>query len=212
MARLDRRTKRLVNRLNPGDIAIIDHVDLDRVARRRAGRRQGRGRRQRRSPRSPAATRTSGRSCSSRAGILLLDNVGAEIFTAVKEGSRVRVDGDTVYLGDEPVAAGTLQDDESIAAADGRGQGRAVDASSRRSPPTRWSTCSRERALLLDGVGVPDVRTQFEGRHVLIVVRGYDYKADLRALRPYIREYQAGADRRRRRCRRAARGRATSPT
>ena len=31
-ARLDRRTKRLVGRLRPGDIAVIDHVDLDRVA------------------------------------------------------------------------------------------------------------------------------------------------------------------------------------
>src|SRR5258705_13544758 len=31
-ARLDRRTKRLVGRLRPGDIAVIDHLDLDRVA------------------------------------------------------------------------------------------------------------------------------------------------------------------------------------
>src|SRR2546421_10327612 len=30
--RLDRRTKRLVGRLRPGDVAVIDHVDLDRVA------------------------------------------------------------------------------------------------------------------------------------------------------------------------------------
>ena len=48
----------------------------------------------------------------------------------------------------------------------------------------------RERALLLDGVGVPDVATQIEGRHVLVVVRGYDYKEDLHALRPYIRDYR----------------------
>src|ERR687897_867959 len=45
----------------------------------------------------------------------------------------------------------------------------------------------RERALLLDGVGVPDVATEFDGRHVPIVVRGYDYKEDLQALRSYIR-------------------------
>ena len=48
----------------------------------------------------------------------------------------------------------------------------------------------RERALLLDGVGVPDVDTSIEGRHVLVVVRGYDYKEDLAALRPYIRDYR----------------------
>ncbi|MGH8829398.1 MAG: putative cytokinetic ring protein SteA, partial [Jiangellaceae bacterium] len=48
----------------------------------------------------------------------------------------------------------------------------------------------RERELLLDGVGVPDIRTDFQGRHALIVVRGYDYKEDLTTLRSYIREYR----------------------
>jgi uncharacterized membrane-anchored protein len=48
----------------------------------------------------------------------------------------------------------------------------------------------RERALLLDGVGVPDVTTKLDGRHALVVVRGYDYKEDLHALRPYIRDYR----------------------
>src|SRR5450759_3573991 len=48
----------------------------------------------------------------------------------------------------------------------------------------------RERALLLDGVGVPEVRTPIAGRHALIVVRGYHYKEDLRTLRPYVKEYR----------------------
>jgi uncharacterized membrane-anchored protein len=48
----------------------------------------------------------------------------------------------------------------------------------------------RERDLLLDGVGVPDVSTPIDGRQVLIVVRGYHYKEDLVTLRPYIREYR----------------------
>ena len=43
-----------------------------------------------------------------------------------------------------------------------------------------------ERDLLLNGVGMPDVRTDMNGRHVLVVVRGYSYKDDLRALKPYI--------------------------
>jgi uncharacterized membrane-anchored protein len=48
----------------------------------------------------------------------------------------------------------------------------------------------QERDLLLDGVGVPAVETPIAGRHCLIVVRGYDYKADLDVLRPYIREFK----------------------
>jgi uncharacterized membrane-anchored protein len=48
----------------------------------------------------------------------------------------------------------------------------------------------QERHLLLDGIGVPEVQTEIAGRHCLIVVRGYDYKADLDVLRPYIREFK----------------------
>ena len=48
----------------------------------------------------------------------------------------------------------------------------------------------REKDLLIDGVGVPDIRTRIEGRHALIVVRGYHYKEDLQALHHYIREYK----------------------
>ena len=48
----------------------------------------------------------------------------------------------------------------------------------------------QEKDLLLDGIGVPDVTTKIAGKHALIVVRGYDYKADLDVLRPYIREFK----------------------
>src|SRR5690606_1967800 len=48
----------------------------------------------------------------------------------------------------------------------------------------------RERELLLDGVGIPTIKTKLRGRHCLIVVRGYHYREDLQTLRPYIREYR----------------------
>ena len=49
----------------------------------------------------------------------------------------------------------------------------------------------QERDLLLDGIGVPGRRApRSPGKHCLIVVRGYDYKADLDVLRPYIREFK----------------------
>src|SRR5882757_2823338 len=114
VARLDHRTKRLIGRLNPGDIAIIDHVDLDRVAADAllaakvvavvnaqpsiSGRYPNLG------PDQLVAN-----------GIVLLDNVGAEVFAAIKEGNKVRIDGDTVYSGENPIAKGTLQDVHSIA-------------------------------------------------------------------------------------------------
>src|SRR5699024_367173 len=56
--------------------------------------------------------------------------------------------------------------------------------------PNTMDYMRRARELLLDGVGVPAVRTEIEGRHVLIVVRGYSYKEDLAMLTSYVREYR----------------------
>ena len=188
VARLDRRTKRLVGRLNPGDVAIIDHVDLDRVAAESLVAAK------------VAAVVNAQPSISGRypnlgpdllvaSGVLLLDNVGNEVFAAVKEGMRVRVEGDTLYLGDQPVAKGTAQDTDSIAALMGEAKS-GLSTQLEAFAANTMEYMKRERALLLDGVGVPVVHTKFENRHALVVVRGYDYKEDLAALRHYIREYK----------------------
>ena len=47
---------------------------------------------------------------------------------------------------------------------------------------------ARERDLLFGGFGLPELDHRLAGRHVLVVVRGYSYRDDLAALRPYIRE------------------------
>ncbi|MGW5671009.1 putative cytokinetic ring protein SteA [Micromonospora sp. NPDC003776] len=187
-ARLDRRTKRLVGRLRPGDIAIIDHVDLDRVA---ADSLVAVG---------VAAVLNAKPSVSGRypnlgpevlisAGIPLLDDLGESVFEQVREGDVVRIEGNTVFVGEEPVAHGTLQDAETVAKsmADAR-EGLSVQLEA--FAANTMDYLKQERDLLLDGVGVPEIQTQIQGRHCLIVVRGYDYKADLDVLRPYIREFK----------------------
>jgi uncharacterized membrane-anchored protein len=120
--------------------------------------------------------------------IPLLDNVGAEVFAAVKEGTKVRIDGHTLFIGETPVVTGTAQDIETVQqlmleARAGLGaqlEAFAVNTS---------DFMTRERSLLLDGVGIPEVRTQFAGRHAVVVVRGHDHERDLKALKHYIREY-----------------------
>ncbi|WP_027345642.1 putative cytokinetic ring protein SteA [Hamadaea tsunoensis] len=187
-ARLDRRTKRLVGRLRAGDIAVIDHVDIDRVA---ADSLVAVG---------VAAVLNAKPSISGRypnlgpqvlveAGILLLDDLGEGIFQHVREGDDVRVEGNTIFLGDEPVAHGVRQDAETVAKSmvDAR-EGLSVQLEAFAANTMEY--LKQERELLLDGVGVPDVVTQIAGRHCLIVVRGYDYRADLDVLRPYIREFK----------------------
>jgi uncharacterized membrane-anchored protein len=187
-ARLDRRTKDLTKRLKPGDIAVIDHVDIDRVSAdalvtcRVAAVVN-------------AAPSTSGRypnlgpEILLAAGIPLLDNVGLDVFSAVREGDVLRVDGDTAYVGEKVVAKGVPQDAESITAA--MAEARAgLHTQLEAFAANTMEYLLKERALLLDGVGVPDVRTDFTGRHALVVVRGYDYREDLAVLKPYIREYR----------------------
>lgn len=188
VARLDRRTPRLAGRLNAGDIAIIDHVDLDRVAAEALVAAR------------PAAVINAQPCISGRYpnlgpqvivgnGILLLDNVGAEVFAAVKEGTKVRVDEDTVFVGETAVVTGTPQDVQSIDAL--MLEARAGLSSQLEAFAVNTAEfMGRERSLLLDGEGIPTLRTPVRGKHVVIVVRGHDHERDLRSLKHYIREYQ----------------------
>ncbi|WP_435209017.1 putative cytokinetic ring protein SteA [Micromonospora sp. bgisy143] len=187
-ARLDRRTKRLVGRLRPGDIAVIDHVDLDRVAADSLVA-VGVGAVLNAKPSVSGRYPNLGPEVLIAAGIPLLDDLGEGVFERIREGDQVRIEGNTVFAGEEPVAHGTLQDAESVAKAmsDAR-EGLSVQLEA--FAANTMDYLRQERDLLLDGVGVPDIQTQIQGRHCLIVVRGYDYKADLDVLRPYIREFK----------------------
>jgi uncharacterized membrane-anchored protein len=187
-ARLDRRTSSLVRRLAPGDIAVIDHLDLDRVS---AEALAGAG---------VAAVVNAAPSISGRypclgpqiliaAGIPLLDAVGRQVFADLREGARVRLDGSTLYAGDTAVATGLRHDAGSVAAA--MQAARAGLSSQLESfAASTVEYMKSERDLLLDGVGIPAIGTELAGRHVVVVVRGYDDRADLAALRPYLREYR----------------------
>jgi uncharacterized membrane-anchored protein len=187
-ARIDRRTKNLTKRLQPGDIAIIDHTDIDAVAGQALVACR------------PAAVVNASCSISGRypnlgpqiihqAGIPLLDDVGPDVLTALHEGDVVRLHEGALWFGDNVVAKGAELDDASIAAAvETARAGLAVQIES--FAANTMDFLRRERALLLDRAGVPQIETMIEGRQVLIVVRGQQYKEDLAILRPYIREYR----------------------
>jgi uncharacterized membrane-anchored protein len=187
--RLDRRTKNLTKRLRPGDIAVIDHVDIDRVsadslvACRVAAVVNA-------SPSISGRYPNLGPEILTTAGIPLVDAVGKDVLARVKEGAHARLDGNRLVLDDGTVVAeGVEQTPETIAEA--MAEARAgLSAQLEAFATNTMEYMKRERALLLDGVGVPDVVTPIEGRHVLVVVRGYDYKEDLQALRSYIRDYR----------------------
>ena len=185
-ARLGKRTKDLTKRLQPGDIAVIDHEDIDRVAAEALVERQ------------PAAVLNVAASTSGRypnagprilvdAGIVLVDGLGPAVFEEVRDGEQLTIAGHEVLLEDRPIAAGTRQDDATVTASleiarEGLSEQLELFAQN------TMEYMLRERDLLLDGIGAPDVATRMDGRPVLIVVRGYHYKEDLATLKPFLRE------------------------
>ncbi|HXZ75785.1 MAG TPA: putative cytokinetic ring protein SteA [Streptosporangiaceae bacterium] len=187
-ARMDRRTKNLSKRLCPGDIAIIDHVDLDRVSADALIRRQ------------VAAVVNAAASISGRypnhgpqllleAGIPLVDDAGPELFTRVREGMIVRLHGETLYAGEDVIAKGRLQTAESVAAAMAEAKA-SVATQLQAFVANTLEYMTREGDLLIDGITAPELRTRMENRHVLVVVRGYHHREDLATLRSYIREFK----------------------
>ena len=186
--RMDRRTKNLTKRLRPGDIALIDHQDLDRVAAEALVAAR------------PSAVLNAAASISGTypnlgpeiivsAGIPLVDEVGTELFEIAREGEQVRLEGNVLLRGEVPLAAGRLLDTEKVVSAMEEARlGLAEQLES--FVENTLEFLRKERELLLDGVGVPRIGTDLADKHVLIVVRGYHYREDLAALRPYIREYR----------------------
>jgi uncharacterized membrane-anchored protein len=187
-ARLDRRTKNLTKRLQPGDIAIIDHADLDRVAADALVRCQV-------SAVVNVAPSITGRYPNQgpqmlvAAGIPLIDDVGPDVFDQVKEGQQVRLDGEMLYLGDVVAAKGTRQTAESVAAdmaAAKEGLAKQLQAF----VTNTFEYIDRDPELLVEGIRIPPLRTRLAGKHALVVARGYHYHEDLQALRAYIREFK----------------------
>jgi uncharacterized membrane-anchored protein len=186
--RLDARTKNLTKRLRPGDVAVIDHQDLDRVSAEALVACR------------PAAVVNVAASISGRypnlgpeilvtAGVPLVDEVGPDVLTALDEGETVRLHEGCLYVGDDLVAKGREHDAASVTAAMEEARaGLAVQLEAFAANTMEY--LRKERELLLDGVGVPEISTRLDGRQALIVVRGYHYKDDLATLRPYIREYR----------------------
>jgi len=187
-ARMDRRTKNLSKRLCPGDIAIIDHVDLDRVSADALIRRHV-------AAVVNVATSISGRYPNHgpqlllEAGIPLVDDAGPDLFTKVREGAIVRLNGETLYAGEEVIAKGRLQTAESVAAAMAEAKA-SVATQLQAFVANTLEYMTREGDLLVDGITAPELRTRIENRHVLVVVRGYHHREDLATLRSYIREFK----------------------
>lgn len=193
IARVGRNTRRLLERLGPGDIVVIEEADLDR---RTADRLVSAG---------VAAVVNAAASISGRYpnlgpevvvsnGILLLDVASPEVFSKIKDGSRVRIHEGVVYADriirnqPEPLVSGTaltaaVVAERMIAARAGLADHLEAFAGN------TIEFVRSESALLMDGFGVPELDVVLRNRHVVVVSDGPDHRDELAMLKPFIREY-----------------------
>lgn len=185
-AKLDKRTKDLVKRLGRGDIAIIDHKDMDRLSAESLldsgvdvviNAAQS----------ISGAYPNLGPLLLVRGGVELIDAAGPAVFERISEGDRIEVSDGDVLLNGEVVATGKRLSVDAIEVAM-HGAKSSLDEQLDAFVRNTMEFLDKERELLTGEVAVPHLSTHIEGRHALIVVRGYDYKPDLRTLLPYISE------------------------
>ncbi|OYD09986.1 putative cytokinetic ring protein SteA [Paludifilum halophilum] len=187
---LDRKTKHLVKRIRPGEVAVIDHQDLDELAAEAMVEKRVKAV-------INAADSFTGwyPAAGSRrlleAGIPLLDRVGPCIFEKVKEGMHIVLDEDTLWLedsGDQRMVAKGRRFTREVCQRKME-EGRAnLEDSLKGFIANTLSYASKEQSLVTSSLPVPSLRTRMKGRHVVAVVRGTNYKKDLKAIRSYIRE------------------------
>ena len=200
VARLDRRTKRLVKRLGPDDIAIIDHRDIDRASAEELLESRVRVV----FNVSPSVTGrfpNVGPLSLVRGGIRLIDCPGAELFEDVKEGEALVVRGAGLYRNGTRLAAGHVHTEHELERALAEQRARVTDALESFAENTLHHVRD-ESKLLSEGVQIPQLKTSFRDRHALVVARAPEAKRDLRIVRSYIREFKpiligvdGGADR-----------------
>lgn len=183
-ARVDRRSKVLLPRLRAGDIAVLDHLDLDRATAQGlidTGVTAVLNASPFLSGRYPAL----GPALLADAGMLLLDRV--EGVDRIPDGAKIRVHDEVVYVGGEPVAMGRAVDaavlggemDQARA-----GLGTQLDTFTHNSA----AFLRREEGLLLHGEGLPPLATKVAGRPALVVVDGGELRAQLRSVGSFIKE------------------------
>jgi uncharacterized membrane-anchored protein len=186
VARLGRRTKLLVKRLLPGEIAVIDHLDLDRVSAEDLIA-AGAGAVLNARPSSSGTYPNMGPLLLVQAGIHLVDLPDDGIFERLRDGDQIVVRGGEVLRDGEVVARGTVQRPEDVRAQTDERRQEIGDALERFAQNT-IEHMLEERELLAGKLELPRFATAFRDRPALIVVRGVDHRRDLRALRPYIRD------------------------
>jgi uncharacterized membrane-anchored protein len=185
-ARLGERTKHLVKRLRPGEVAVIDHVNIDRIAAEELIE-AGAVAVLNASPSSNGRYPNAGPLMLARAGVRLIDAPDADLFGLLRDGERLRIDGGTVSVGDREILRGRVLEVAELERELQEHRDR-IDEALAEFAENTVAHVREETDLLTGNIDFPPTTASFRDRHVLIVVRGDRHRRDLKALRAYIRD------------------------
>lgn len=184
--RLGKRTKELAPLLQPREIAVISHEDLDAVGA--AGLVDGGA--------SAVINAQSSLTCRypnlgpkvlADHGVLLLDNVGDEIFDILQNGDVVQIEGRRVIHQGRTIAVGTIVTSHMIEERTRLAQLSLVQELDRFVSNT-LAYAAKEKDTILADLPFPPLQHQLAGKPVVVVVRGIGYREDLQILAPFIQE------------------------
>ncbi len=186
LARFARRGDDAASVLKAGDIALVDLTDIDRTQAEALIERKVR------------AVVNAGQSSTGRypnlgpkvlaeAGIDLIDQVGPGIWSRIKNGSQIRIDGNRIFSGEQLVAEGVTHDDASVTASLGEAD-RGLSTQLESLMANATDHLRRESALLLEGARVPRLGSRLRKRPVVVVSKAFSWQSDLKRIRRWIRE------------------------
>lgn len=183
----DNKTKELVKRLKTGDIAVINHMDIDEVAAHSLVLCK------------PKLVINASKSISGRypnlgpgvlakANIPILDCIGNEAFSIIQENDILEVIENEIFRNGEYVGRGTWLTEELIIE-ELESTKKNFQNELDKFIENTLEYAKKEKDIILGNLKIPSINTVLKGRHSLVVVRGQDYRADLNAIKSYIDEF-----------------------
>ena len=186
------RTKDLAKLITPGQVAVIAHDDLDRVAAESLVQAKVAAVINVR-PSITLRYPNGGPSVLEKANIPLVDCLGMELEDIESfRSAKIDIENKTVEF----------EADDSIEKIDifvwSRSEIEKAMETARNNIGNELRAFATNTLEYIDKevdeffapLELPDLKTHFKGRHCLVVVRGHDYKNDLKTLKPYIKEYK----------------------
>lgn len=182
----DKKTKNLIKRLKPGDIAIIDHKDIDEIASTSLVESKVRcvlNLNMSISGKYP----NKGPSILVESGIVLLESKNKEVFKIIIEGDLLELTENRIVYKDKIIGTYEELNFKKIEELLKIGYSNMENELDKFIENT-LEYAKKEKELVLEKGNIPNINTRMINKHALVVVRGKDYKKDLLAIQNYIVE------------------------